>query len=102
MENQEALPEFTVITNAEDKRPLQTLMWGFDIGVRQGRVGIMQAFDKEQNKEELLLVGLEVAADGGLSCFPLAIVLTDADASRYLAPNGEGGWLQPEAENGTE
>ena len=93
--NEQAMPEFAVYTNAEDKRPLQTLIWGFHEGVKQNRIGIMSAFDTEQNKEVPILVGLERMGDS-VECFPLALVLDDEAAAKFLSPDGEGGWNKPE------
>lgn len=89
----EELPDFAVFTNAKDLRPLQTLLWGFYNGVAQNRVGIMSAFDTKQNKETLILVGLNEGEDGITECFPLAEVLASEDAERFLSPDGEGGWI---------
>jgi hypothetical protein len=95
---QDQLPEFAVFSNNEDKRPLNTLMWGFYTGVTQNRVGIMEAFDKEVGAPVLILVGLEVGKDGELEAFPLATVLTDQEADRFLPPDGKGGWVGGEVD----
>lgn len=92
--NKEAeLPEFAVFTNAEDKRPLQTLMWGFHSGIMQNRIGIMQALNSVTGQEEILLVGLSLDENGELECFPLAKAISAEEAGAYRTPDGKGGYV---------
>lgn len=62
-------------------------------GVYKNTVGIMEAKNKDTGELELVLVGINHSEDGMSDTFPIAKILTAHDATRYLAPDSEGGWL---------
>ena len=41
---------------------------------------------------EIILVGVDQNEDG-VSCYPLFTPIKAEDVSKYLAPDGSGGWL---------
>lgn len=56
-------------------------------------VGVMHAKHKDTDEIETLLVGVEVQEDGKLITYPLAKILKPEEQDRYLAPDGEGGYI---------
>lgn len=63
-------------------------------GVYDNTVGIMQAFDKDENKEVLLLVGITHEMDGTTSTIPLAKILMEEALDNLEIPDGQGGWME--------
>lgn len=82
---------FVFSNETEDNGTVQLLQM-FYRGAFANSVGIMRALNTETNKVESVLIGVEIV--GGKSEFyPLARVLEPDEATKYLAPNGKGGWF---------
>lgn len=65
--------------------------------VLTNRLAVMQAKNSETGEEELVLVGVE--QDGNsINAFPLFLPLKAEDVAKYIAPDGNGGWLEPTPE----
>lgn len=84
-------------TNHENSPHLDQLIQMFYHGTATESIGIMQALNKNTNKEELVLVGVRMLDDIP-SCYPLAKILTEEEASVYLSPDGVGGFIDGEEE----
>lgn len=65
--------------------------------VLTNRLAVMQALNSETGQEELVLVGVEQVGDA-INAFPLFVPLRAEDVARYIAPDGNGGWLTPTPE----
>ena len=57
------------------------------------RLACMEAKNSETGEVELILVGVDHGTDGSLNCYPLFTPIKAEDVSKYLAPDGQGGWL---------
>jgi hypothetical protein len=88
--------------NPKEQGPfLQSLLDMFYRGVYENSLGVMSALDTETEEEVLILCGI-VHDDNGLTrALPLARMLSgsEIEAKRYIAPDGEGGWLGEETED---
>ena len=78
----------------KDSPYLDTIIDMFYSAASKGVIGIMEAKRSDTGEEELLLVGVEIK-DGHVDCYPLASVIKAEQASVYMYPNGEGGWVSP-------
>lgn len=56
-------------------------------------VGLMHAKRKDTGEIHTLLVGVEVQEDGSIATYPLAKILEPEEQNKYLAPDGEGGYI---------
>lgn len=65
--------------------------------VLTNRLGIMQAKNSETGEQEVVLVGVEQNGDS-LNCYPLFSPIRAEDVAKYVAPDGQGGWLENKAE----
>lgn len=65
--------------------------------VLTNRLGIMQAKNSETGEPEVVLVGVEQNGDS-LNCYPLFSPIRAEDVGKYVAPDGQGGWLENKAE----
>lgn len=83
-----------MFTNHPEQGPLlQSLLDMLYRGVYDNSIGIMTAYNKKLEKEELVLVGV-MHEDGVTRTLPLARILIGSEgAETYLGPDGEGGWL---------
>ena len=88
-------PVLYKFTNQAQSPELDDLLAMFYIGVGGNTLGIMQAFNLVEEREELVLVGVQLDDEGKADCYPLAKVLSAEDARNYLAPNGKGGFYDP-------
>lgn len=88
-------PTLYKFTNQAQSPELDDILAMFYIGVGGNTIGIMQAFNLITEKEELILVGVQIDEDGKADCYPLASVLNAEQARNYLAPDGEGGFYDP-------
>lgn len=85
------LIEFIFTNDKTNPAPRQLLHVFYD-GVLKNRVGIMHAKHKATGHIHTVLVGVQV--DGkDVACFPMARVLTKDEQDEYLAPDGNGGYL---------
>lgn len=87
-----------VYTNAPSKFKYDLLEM-FYKGAYGGTIGLMEAFNTETNKEELILVGIAYENEKQVT-YPLASILKPEDVKKYLAPNGTGGFDKDEPSNG--
>lgn len=67
-------------------------------GAFENTLGIMEALNTETDEVELLIVGIQHNEDGTTDNIPIARVLDINLVSKYLAPDGKGGWLENELE----
>jgi hypothetical protein len=79
-------------------RQFQQLLDMYYKGEYENRVGIMQGKHKETGELHTLIVGVAHGEDGNTEAFPLARVLSAEEASGYVGPDCEGGWLENEEE----
>lgn len=82
-------------TNKANTAPLESILAMFYTGTNSNTVGIMEAFNLATEEEELVLVGVQADEDGKPMCFPLAKVLKAEDVTKYLSPDGKGGYFDP-------
>lgn len=68
----------------------------FYAGVITNTLGVMVAKDSETGDEVAILVGLSKNGEGEPAVYPVAKILGAESASRYLPPDGNGGYLEPE------
>lgn len=83
-------------TNHKDEQNLgvlQGLLKMFYHIVLTNRLAIMQAKNNETGEEEIVLVGVEQNGEG-LNCYPLALPLSAEMVTKYVAPDGSGGWIK--------
>ena len=92
---QEAKPVLYKFTNQAQSDELDDILAMFYMGVYNNTIGIMQAYDLNVEKEELILVGVTLDEDGKPDCYPLAKVLRAEDVPNFLAPDGKGGFYDP-------
>lgn len=85
-----------IFTNDQTNPFLQQILHAFYDGVLNNKLGVMQAKDAESGDLVTLLVGLVRTEEGGINCFPLAKILDGNAAEKYLAPDGNGGWVGEE------
>lgn len=90
-----AAPVLYKFTNQAHSPELDDILAMFYIGVGGNTLGIMQAFNLVEEREELILVGVQLDEEGKADCYPLAKVLRAEDVRNYLAPNGKGGFYDP-------
>ncbi len=83
-------------SNKVDSPYLDTLFGMFHHAAFSNSIGIMDAWNLETEQEETILVGVELDEDGKPDCYPLAKVLRAEDVGKYLAPNGKGGYFDPQ------
>lgn len=83
-------------TNKADTPYLDSLFGMFHHGAFSNSLGIMEAWNLETEREEVILVGVEIDEDGKPDCYPVARVLTAEDVGKYLSPNGKGGYFDPQ------
>lgn len=88
-------PVLYKFTNAEQSHELDNLLAMFYMGVANNSIGIMQAWNLEKEREELILVGVQLDEDGKADCYPLAQCFSIEDSKKYLAPDGKGGFYDP-------
>lgn len=85
----------TVFTNTPHDEAAYQVLQLFYKGAVENSVGMMRALNNATGDEELILVGLQARADGGIDSFPLAKVLTKDEVENYFSPDGRGGWFDP-------
>jgi hypothetical protein len=88
-------PVLYKFTNQEHSEYLDNLLAMFYEGTYGNTLGIMTAFNLEEGKEDVVLVGVVFDAEGKAECFPIAKVLSAEDVVKYLAPDGKGGYYDP-------
>lgn len=71
------------------------LLQMFYQGAFGSTIGLMEAFNTELDKSELILVGL-AEEDGKQVTYPLARLLNPEEVKNYLAPDGKGGYDRDE------
>lgn len=83
--------------NAQHMGILQGLLKMVYHTVLTNRLAVMQAKNAETGEEEIVLVGVEQNGDS-INAFPLFLPLKAEDVAKYIAPDGQGGWLEPTPE----
>lgn len=78
---------------------LQQLLDMFYRGAFSNTIGIGSFLNNETDEEELLIVGVDHGDDGITRTYPLAKVLGPTETSKYIGPDGQGGWLVNEDED---
>lgn len=86
-------PVLYKFTNAEASPYLDSVLAMFYQGVYDNTIGIMEAYNIETEAEETILVGVELDENSKPICFPLCKVLRAEDVTKYLSPNGKGGFF---------
>jgi hypothetical protein len=94
-ETEAARPVLYKFTNHKESAALDNLLATFYVGVMGNSLGIMHAHNIETGEEEIILVGIELDADGKPDCYPLARCLDAETARLFLAPDGKGGFYDP-------
>jgi len=89
----EISPVLYTFTNKEEAGYLDNILAMFYQGVYDNQIGIMEAFNLDTETTELILVGVAADEDNKPVCFPIAKVLAAEDVSKYLSPDGNGGWF---------
>lgn len=90
-----AAPVLYKFTNHKESAALDNLLATFYVGVMGNSLGIMHAHNVETGEEEIILIGIELDADGKPDCYPLAKCFGAEEARLYLAPDGKGGFYDP-------
>jgi hypothetical protein len=73
---------------------VRQLFHTFMSGAFNNQIGLAVCKNKDTDKLETLLVGVNPTGEGGVQLFPLAVVITEADhATKWLSPDGEGGYV---------
>lgn len=90
--NKEVDVNLYVFSNPGDDAGTTELLQMFYRGAYTNSVGIMRALNTSTNKTETLLVGLEIQG-GETQLLPLAKVLDPSEVSKYLSPDGKGGYF---------
>lgn len=93
-ENSGKIPLLTFTNNKDPENlgQLQGLLQMVIHTVFSGRLACMQALNKETGNEELILVGT-TQDENGVGCYPLFVPIRAEDVSKYLGPDGQGGWI---------
>lgn len=92
-----------MFTNHPEQAPMiQGLLDMFYKGTYNNTIGIMSAYNKESGKEELLIVGVQQLDNGLTDTYPLARILGPGEHETYIGPDGKGGWLTEDEEEGDE
>lgn len=86
-------------TNKAESPHLDSLLAMFYTGAQTNTLGIMEAFNLQNDEEELVLVGVAADDNGKPVCYPIAKVLRAEDIPFYLAPDGKGGYFDPQNES---
>lgn len=86
-------PVLYKFTNKAESPNLDNILAMFYHGVYDNRIGIMEAFNLDTEEEETILVGVELDENSKPICFPLCKVLRAEDVTRYLSPDGKGGYF---------
>lgn len=92
-----------MFTNHREQAPMiQSLLDMFYKGAYNNTIGIMSALNKDTDNEELLIVGVTQLENGLTDTYPLARILSPLEVARYVGPDGKGGWLTEDEEEGDE
>ena len=89
-------PVLYKFTNREQSPELDSLLAMFYQAVYTNTLGIMQAWNIAKDEEELILVGVQLDENGKTDLYPIATTLRAEDVPNYLAPNGKGGFYDPQ------
>lgn len=90
-----ASPVLYKFTNEAESPQLDDILAMFYQGCYTNTIGIMQAFNLDTQETDLILVGVQLDENGKPDCFPLARALKAEDVTRFLAPDGKGGFYDP-------
>ena len=90
-----AAPVLYKFTNHKESAALDNLLATFYVGVMNNTLGIMHAHNVETGEEDIILIGIELDADGKPDCYPIAKCFSAEEARLYLAPDGKGGYYDP-------
>lgn len=76
---------------------LRQLFHTFMSGAFRNQIGVAHCKNKETDKLETLLVGVQPNGEGGATLYPLAVILTEAEhTTKWLSPDGRGGYVGAE------
>ena len=99
--NEAVLLTFTNHKDEQNLGVLQGLLKMFYHIVLTNRLAIMQAKNADTGEEEIVLVGVEQNGEG-VNCYPLAVPISAEQVGKYIAPDGQGGWINPTVEDGDD
>lgn len=90
-----------IFTNdAKQAGSLHMLLEMFHNGVLNNSIGLMTGKNKDTGEVSTLLVGVE--HDGTETfTYPLARILNPGEAAKFVGPDGQGGWLEEVAVDGS-
>ena len=86
-------PVLYQFTNSGVNPNLDSVLAMFYEGILSNRIGIMESHNLDSGNVELILVGVEADENDKPVCYPLCKILRSEDVSRYLAPDGKGGFF---------
>lgn len=92
-----ALLTFTNDKSEENLALLRGLLKMVYHTVLTNRLAVMESKNSETGIKELILVGVEQNGDT-LNCYPLFLPIKAEDVGKYIAPDGQGNWLEPKGE----
>lgn len=88
-------PVLYKFTNAAESPWLDSLLSMFYNGTATNTIGIMDGWNVKTQEPELVIVGVQVDAEGKCDLWPLATVIPAEKTSHYLAPDGKGDYYDP-------
>lgn len=103
-DTQEEGVELALMVFANDKSEQQTevlrgLLKMVYSAALTNQIAVMEAKNTETGKLEVVLVGVTHGPDGSVNCWPLFLPLRAEDVGKYIAPDGQGGFIgEPEVE----
>lgn len=89
-------PILYTFANRQPAPELESLLAMFYTAVVNNTLGVMQALNSETGSEEVILVGVGVDAEGKTQCYPVARVMSMEDTFKFRAPDGKGGFYDPQ------
>lgn len=89
-------PILYTFANRSPAPELEHLLSMFYQAALSNSIGVMQALNETTGVEEVVLVGVAVDAEGKTQCFPVAKVLSVEETHNYRAPDGKGGFYNPD------
>lgn len=89
----ETVKQFTewCFTNDKTNPAIRQMFHTFYQAAFANKLGLMHAKDKE-GKVHTLIVGVEITPEGTIT-YPLARCLEEDEINNFVAPDGNGGWV---------
>lgn len=88
-------PVLYKFSNEAETPWLDSILAMFYQGAFDNRLGIMDSFNLDSEEVETILVGVEADENGKPMCYPLAKLIKAEHVTRYLSPDGKGGFFDP-------